>query len=569
MTAVPIRPKDATAATVIGDNDVITIDGAAGVRALPYSLFRTQIIGGLSGGLTYRGVIAAEDLPATSTAAGEYYLISEAGDAQGKTWYVGDQAIYRGTSGEWDKLNGFDRGIDIRDFGATANSGADSIDAIEAAIVAAAAAKKRVFIPGGYFAISRKLLINVELVGLYGEGPLKSVIQYTGEDDIDAAVEIRGSTYPLYGYSMNISDFGVQGNIHCETALKLSRIAHCSASRIQVGGATDQFLLVDGGVLCHFYDINASAQFGLGLWAGVVPLHGIKITAIDTDAAFSNSLDWYGFICEASSSYGLVLDTGTCQCTLNCGTVENCGLGIQLADRCAGNTFTSVDCEVNVGNDLEVDATCSGNTFTSCLFLTGIKVESYGNVFIAGRAGHILLTATAINNTLIGTVYNSNPATTAGTFTDLGFENSYIGLLNGFTAERLTKLSTVSSAISKSPLTVIHSDGDDDYNVTLESRVVSSGIVNYDVARKNSTSQQTCLTLGYGGQVSFGFPDIIESDARVSIDGGLNIGGTSNPGTGRIRASLTPQAADNAAALLAGLAAGDFYRTGDTLKIVH
>lgn len=420
-------------------------------------------------------------------------------------------------------------------FGAVGDGVTDDYAALTKAIAAAGTARK-LYLPAANYAHSQKLLITTELLGIVGDGPLKSVLLYTGTADVDAAVEIRGSIYPDYGYGKNLSDIGVQGNAHCESALKLSRVAHCTLQRISVGGATEQFLLVDGGVLDHFYDVNASANLGLGLWAGVVPQHCIKITAIDTTSAFSNSLDFSGFICEGAASYGLVLERGTCQCTFTGGTVESCAKGIRIAGSdgdygCAGNTFTSVDCEVNAGNDLEIDAISSGNNFGACLFLTGIQVESYNNVFTGCRCGDVLLTATSNNNTLISTSWNSN---TNDSFSDLGFQNNFIGVLNAFTATRVTQLSTMNAAISISPLTVVNSDGDDDYAVSLESRVIEAGNVSFDLKRANAGSNVTTCTFGYNGQVGFGFPAIGESDARVAINGGLNVGAVANPGLGAI-----------------------------------
>jgi len=50
-------------------------------------------------------------VPATSTLAGDYYKITSAGTSQSKTWALGDQAIYNGTSGSWTQIAGYYLGV--------------------------------------------------------------------------------------------------------------------------------------------------------------------------------------------------------------------------------------------------------------------------------------------------------------------------------------------------------------------------------------------------------------------------------------------------------------------------
>lgn len=58
----------------------------------------------IAAGLTYKGTVAGASVSATSTAAGDCYLISSDGTSQSKTWAAGDLAVYRGTSGNWDQM---------------------------------------------------------------------------------------------------------------------------------------------------------------------------------------------------------------------------------------------------------------------------------------------------------------------------------------------------------------------------------------------------------------------------------------------------------------------------------
>lgn len=55
----------------------------------------------------FKGGLAGASVPATSTATGDTYRITSAGTSQGKTWAIGDAAIYNGSSGSWTQLTGF------------------------------------------------------------------------------------------------------------------------------------------------------------------------------------------------------------------------------------------------------------------------------------------------------------------------------------------------------------------------------------------------------------------------------------------------------------------------------
>jgi hypothetical protein len=84
--------------------------------------------------------------------------------------------------------------------------------------------------------------------------------------------------------------------------------------------------------------------------------------------------------------------------------------------------------------------------------------------------------------------------------------------------------------------------------------VYEDGIANYEGG----------LTLGTRGAASDSAPS---ERVRVTSDGKVGIG-TSDPTAALHVVGLT-EYADNAAAVAAGLTAGAFYRTGDTLKVVH
>jgi hypothetical protein len=58
----------------------------------------------------FKGGVAGNSIPNTLPLAGDYYEITAAGTSQGKTWGVGDKAIYNGTSGSWTQLEGYFNG---------------------------------------------------------------------------------------------------------------------------------------------------------------------------------------------------------------------------------------------------------------------------------------------------------------------------------------------------------------------------------------------------------------------------------------------------------------------------
>ena len=68
----------------------------------------------------FKGGLAGASVPATSTATGDTYRITAVGTSQGKTWAIGDAAIYNGSSGNWTQLTGWFAYADAADLAATA-----------------------------------------------------------------------------------------------------------------------------------------------------------------------------------------------------------------------------------------------------------------------------------------------------------------------------------------------------------------------------------------------------------------------------------------------------------------
>lgn len=57
----------------------------------------------VNGTITFKGTVPGGSVPNTSTAPGNYYIISISGSSQGIAWIAGDYAVYRG-NGIWDQI---------------------------------------------------------------------------------------------------------------------------------------------------------------------------------------------------------------------------------------------------------------------------------------------------------------------------------------------------------------------------------------------------------------------------------------------------------------------------------
>jgi hypothetical protein len=80
----------------------------------------------------YLGGVAGASVPATAASAGDYYLITAAGTSQGKTWAVGELALYEGTSGNWTRLAAFNALVKVAMPTATADLGNPGEYAVDA-----------------------------------------------------------------------------------------------------------------------------------------------------------------------------------------------------------------------------------------------------------------------------------------------------------------------------------------------------------------------------------------------------------------------------------------------------
>lgn len=148
MTELPVRPKDQPRVTTCLDSDALVLDRTAGTKSFTIETLRTTLVGGLAGTLVYRGAVAAADLPTSGMVTGDNYLITAPGTKHGKTWAIGDLAVYR--SGSWDQVRAFfDRTINVRDYGAVGDGVTDDTAAVQAAYDAVPAAGGTLYFPCG------------------------------------------------------------------------------------------------------------------------------------------------------------------------------------------------------------------------------------------------------------------------------------------------------------------------------------------------------------------------------------------------------------------------------------
>jgi hypothetical protein len=122
------------------------------------------------------------------------------------------------------------------------------------------------------------------------------------------------------------------------------------------------------------------------------------------------------------------------------------------------------------------------------------------------------------------------------------------------TTTPLFKLHTYRDDATAIPSVTIEQDGTGDASI----HFLLSGIVGWSAGLDNSDGDKFKIHNSQGFSGSF-----------FTIDGSGDVGiGTDTP-TAALQVVGLVEYADNAAALLAGLTAGAFYRTGDLLKVVH
>lgn len=277
MTIVPTRPRQATGAVTMADTDGFPIDGDAGMRFLQLSALRSLMVGSIAGAMTYRGTLAGASVPNTSTAAGDYYLITSAGASQGKSWQPGEIALYRGSTGVWDRVAVWPNRdvVNVRDYGAVGDGVTDDSAAIQAAIndVISSGTKSTVFFPPGIYRTTVQLNVTdrCRLVGSGCEGatsfsPLQwagSMIRYEGGAGTYALAFANGTTNV---FRVEVADlrFGTIGQSPAPHGLLLSRCSEFVFRNVQITGGFNYGIHAKLSTLIAWYDLLCEAnQVGL------------------------------------------------------------------------------------------------------------------------------------------------------------------------------------------------------------------------------------------------------------------------------------------------------------------
>lgn len=226
MTEVPIRPFALPGTASVGDEDVLTIDGAAGLRKMRHADYRSVLVGGITGAIVYRGLVHGANVPNTSTSVGDFYVIDLAGTSQGKTWQPFDMAVYRG-SGVWDRVRlALDRGIDVRLFGAVCDGVTDDTIAVQAAYDALPATGGAIFIPGQS---KFNLTITKSNVMIVGDAHVKNYVnpattgQFIPADITKPLIQVGNDTAYVRGFCMqNVTLNGVNGSDYGDIGIYLA-----------------------------------------------------------------------------------------------------------------------------------------------------------------------------------------------------------------------------------------------------------------------------------------------------------------------------------------------------------
>jgi hypothetical protein len=125
----------------------------------------------------------------------------EVGQADTAPWYVIDVADFENVAAPPAAP---DNALSILEYGADPTGNQDSSDAIQAAIDAASAAGRTLWIPEGTFTVSRHLI--VDKVTIKGAGPWYSVLHGDG-------VGVYGKPAPTPSTDVHLSDFAIFGEV--------------------------------------------------------------------------------------------------------------------------------------------------------------------------------------------------------------------------------------------------------------------------------------------------------------------------------------------------------------------
>jgi hypothetical protein len=400
MTTVPVRPKDVSVTrATLTDSHIIPCDGADGVGKITYAALRDQMVGGLTGGLSFKGTVAGISVPDTSTAAGDYYVITSAGASQGKTWNVGDQAIYRGTSGQWDQIKTA-RLVSVRDYGAVGNGIVNDHAAIQAALNAAAGAV--VYFPRGIYVINAALTVASNTVCvILGDGKELSCIRGSGAHNL-----LEVGTLGAQAERFEIRGLKFDGSNQAPYGIYSPNIDHCVIEGVRVMQTATAAIYISYGWNNSIRNSEISYNVRDGIRLGVVGgSGGNNAVAIDNTKIFLNG----GKGADIQSGYGITFSEVTfedngeaglfmryganCVNVTHCYFESNCSTGVAFT-----TPAETVKCDIVVNGmtntDLQGrDFPCDSLLIDSC-FYSG----SQSNAFVRLNAARGVTIANCRSN---------------------------------------------------------------------------------------------------------------------------------------------------------------------------
>lgn len=435
------------------------------------------------------------------------------------------------------------RSLNVLEFGARGNGIADDYASITN-MVYSLGASNTFYFPAGEYLVSKPIFFTNAFITVKGDGRSITKLRYTGPaveaPFVFQSMEFDGDGDRSYNFGFNAQDITFEGNSSCKYVVKSSMASHSNWLRVGVRNATNAVMLIDGGVLNNYEDLTISSkEINPYVQPWIVPTNGLVITSIDgkSKSRFSNSSTFKNLTIEGTGSYGLVLDEGTGQCTFLGGTVEECGAGILLTNLCNGNSFYSIDMELNTGDDLTVRGNSYNNSFVSCLFYTGFDVDAFNNTFIGGRAGYVTLGSNATGTLFNNLAWKRN---STNVFTDNSFKSQILGMVNLQDGTLKNQLK-IDSTSMRAPLVLDEEYGDTNFQFKVISEYQGiPGVMAWHTVTRNGAyyGYQTNITWdARAGNIGLGFRYLDDTSAKLSVNGGINVGSTNNPGTGSILAS--------------------------------
>jgi len=299
--------------------------------------------------------------------------------------------------------------ISVLDHGAVSNGlAAVNTAAFSAALVAAIAAQRPLYIPAGSYPLTAGVL-NFAAQGLkiFGDG-LLTELRFEGNSS--AAFNLDGGTNGSGVGEMIVEDLLIYGNASISYGFYQSGVWRSTFKNITVRDCTTQAFYILHGVSNNYtdlkYSVNANAPVPVA-----TPTRGIVLGSsgpgyYTADCTFINT------IMEGhTAGPGIYIIEGSGN-TFVGGTSEGNSSGVVLLPGCARNTFKGMWFEANTSTDVEVNGT--SNNFYDCYFGSSSSnaniecVVSGGALFVGGYVRSINLQATSSDTTLIGCGVDEN-----------------------------------------------------------------------------------------------------------------------------------------------------------------